>query len=422
MRVLAGMMVCAALLGAACAHIEAPTGGEEDRQGPQLLTTRPDTFARVPDLRTPAVFVFDEGLSEQRVEEAVTVSPRTSAVAVDKRGDELRVSLRRGWEPNRIYQIVVDSTLQDRFNNRIGESIRLVFSTGPAIPETFLSGTVLERQTARPASGARVEAIHRPDSLVYATRTGADGTFAFAQIPEGEYEVRAFTDVNATRALETFEARDTARTRVAAGAQPTVTLSMVVPDTTPPRALAATAADSTAITVRFDDFLDPAQPITAAQVTLFSPDSTPLRVASVVLGAETAAAAPDSAAPDSAARPGLRPGAADTARAAAGAAQGPVPSQTVTIRAAAALRPDAQYTIRVDGVRNLVGLVGGGSARFRTARAPAAAPAQTPAQTPPGAPARTPAPATPGQTPPAPPAPSPTPAPPSRAPSTDSRT
>jgi hypothetical protein len=390
-------MVCAALLAAACAHIEAPTGGEEDRQGPQLLTTRPDTFARVTDLRTPAVFVFDEGLSEQRVEEAVTVSPRTSPVAVDKRGDELRVSLRRGWEPNRIYQVVVDSTLQDRFNNRIAEGIRLVFSTGPAIPETFLSGTVLERQTARPAAGARVEAILRPDSLVYATRTGTDGTFAFAQIPEGEYEVRAFTDVNATRALETFEARDTARTRVVAGAQPSVALSIVVPDTTPPRPNLATVVDSTGITVRFDDFLDPAQAITVAQVTLFSPDSTPLRVASVVLGAETAATPPDSAAAP--ARPGAdtaraaRPG-ADTAR-----AQAPVPSQTVTVRAAAPLLPDAQYTIRVDGVRNLVGLAGGGSVRFRTPRAPAAPPA-TPAQTPrPGAPTQTPAPGTPAQTP-----------------------
>lgn len=378
-------LVCAAL--GACAHIEAPTGGEEDKQGPQLLTTRPDTFARAAGLRTPAVFVFDEGLSEEGVEEAVTVSPRTSPVVVDKRGDELRVSLRRGWEADRIYQVVVDSTVRDRFNNRIGESLRLVFSTGPAIPETFLSGTVLERQTARPAAGTRVEAIHRPDSLVYATRTGTDGTFAFAQIPEGEYTVRAFTDANNTRSLETFEARDTTAARVAAGAQPSVALSIVAPDTTPPRPNLATAVDSTGITVRFDDFLDPAQRITVAQVTLFSPDSTPLRVASVILGTETPAAAPDSGAVrDSAAAPRtMRPG-ADSARAAPGApaaAQGPVPSQTVTVRAAAPLRPDAQYTIRVDGVRNLVGLAGGGSVRFRTPRAPAA---------PPAAPARPPAP------------------------------
>ncbi|HLM67898.1 MAG TPA: carboxypeptidase-like regulatory domain-containing protein [Longimicrobium sp.] len=377
------LWMCAALLVAACAHIEAPTGGDEDKVGPQLLTTRPDTFARAPSLRTPAVFVFDEGLSEERLEEAISVSPRTSAVAIDKRGGELRVSLRRGWEPNRIYQVVIDSTVQDRFSNRIQEPIRLVFSTGPEIPETFLSGTVLERQTAQPAKGVRVEAILRPDSLVYATRTDDAGTFAFAQIPAGEYQVRAFSDPNANRALEPFESRDTTVARVAVGAQPSVELSIVAPDTSAPKALEATAADS-AIAVRFDDFLDPAQRIAVTQVRLLAPDSTPVRIASVVIGAPTdvPAAAPDTAA---------APVAGDTARRGArGAARGPVPSRTITVRVADALRPDAQYTIRVDGVRNLVGLAGGGELRLRTPRATPAAPAAPPAGT-------TPAPATPAR-------------------------
>ncbi len=375
--------ICAALLAAACAHIEAPTGGEEDRQAPRLLTTRPDTFARAPNLRTPAVFVFDEGLSEERLEEAITVSPRTSAVAVDKDGGELRVSLRRGWEPNRIYQVVVDSTVKDRFDNRIPEPIRLVFSTGPEIPETFLSGTVLDRQTAQPARGVRVEAILRPDSLVYATRTDEAGTFAFAQIPAGEYQMRAFSDPNANRALEPFESRDTAVARVLVGAQPSVALSIVAPDTSAPRALEATAADS-AITVRFDDFLDPTQRITATQVRLLAPDSTPVRIASVTIGAP----AEVPAAPDTAAAPAP---AAPARRGAPAAARGPVPARTITVRVAGALRPDAQYTIRVDGVRNLVGLVGGGELRLRTPRAaPAPQPAPPAGTTPPpaAAPAR----------------------------------
>lgn len=383
------LWMCAALLVTACAHIEAPTGGDEDKVGPQLLTTRPDTFARAPNLRTPAVFVFDEGLSEERLEEAISVSPRTSAVAIDKRGGELRVSLRRGWEPNRIYQVVIDSTVKDRFNNRIQEPIRLVFSTGPEIPETFLSGTVLERQTAQPAKGVRVEAILRPDSLVYATRTDDAGTFAFAQIPVGDYQVRAFSDPNANRALP-FESRDTTVARVAVGAQPSVELSLVAPDTSAPKALEATAADS-AIAVRFDDFLDPAQRIAVTQVRLLGPDSTPVRIASVSMGAPTDVPAAVPGAPD------MAPVAGDTARPRAPAAPSrPVPSRTITVRVADALRPDAQYTIRVGGVRNLVGLVGGGELRLRT---PRAAPAPRPAATPPAG--TTPPPAPPANPPPA---------------------
>ncbi|MDQ3388866.1 MAG: hypothetical protein M3483_05115, partial [Gemmatimonadota bacterium] len=95
----------------ACAHIEAPTGGPEDKTPPQLIVTRPDTSSRVESFSGPAVLVFDERLSERDVAGAVTVSPRTSGVRVDHSGDELRVSLQRGWEPGRIYQIAVQPTV-----------------------------------------------------------------------------------------------------------------------------------------------------------------------------------------------------------------------------------------------------------------------------------------------------------------------
>ena len=71
-----------AMILPACAHMEAPPGGPADTQGPRLLTTRPDTMARLESFPGPVVLVFDEGLSEERVEEAVEVSPRTSALSV----------------------------------------------------------------------------------------------------------------------------------------------------------------------------------------------------------------------------------------------------------------------------------------------------------------------------------------------------
>lgn len=85
------------LVAAACAHIEPPPGGPEDKQGPQLLATRPDTMARrAGAFGEPVVLVFDERLSEQSVRDAVSVSPRTSTAEVDHRGDEILVSLLRG--------------------------------------------------------------------------------------------------------------------------------------------------------------------------------------------------------------------------------------------------------------------------------------------------------------------------------------
>jgi hypothetical protein len=362
--------LAALLLAAAggCAHIEPPPGGPEDKQPPQLLVTRPDTLARGGAFREPVVLLFDERLSEQGLRDAVLVSPRTSTVEVDHRGDEIRVSLRRGWEAGRIYQVVVAPGVQDLFGNRRAEPARLVFSTGPEIPDTRLEGTVVSRTTGQPEARARVEAILAPDSLVYAVPTDSAGGFSFRQIPAGEYRVRAFTDQNTDRALQDYEARDTARAAVAVGASPTVRLRLLEPDSTAPRAASAEPADSAAVEVRFDDFLDPAQTFTAAQVRVLLADSSAVPVTAVELGgAPAGAAAPGEPAPQP-----VPPG--DTARAAAPPQGERLPSQTLTVRLARPLPADAEFVVRVTGVRNLHGLVGGGEARGRTPAAPTAPP------------------------------------------------
>jgi Carboxypeptidase regulatory-like domain/Bacterial Ig-like domain len=407
LRDLVGAAAGAAVLAVvACAHVEAPPGGPEDKQPPQLLATQPDTGARVPGLRGPVVLRFSEGLSEKGVEESVVLSPATSRVDVDKRGDEVRIELDRGWEPGRIYQVTVArGGVQDLFGNPIQEPIRLVFSTGPEIPDTRFEGRVLDRTTARPAPGARVEAALAPDSLVYATVADSAGRFVFAQVPTGTYAVRAFTDQNRSASLDPFEARDTATVVVAGRDTAERRLSIIRPDTTAPAVTGAQLAQDGTIEVRFDDYLDPAQTITLAQVTVTGPDGAPVAITAAQVGsfpardttgADTAGAA---ARPDTgralparpsipgADRPGLPgrpagvPGAGpDTVPGAAGqaaAAQetfGPVPSQSLYLRPAQPLLPDTTYRVTVTGVRNLVGLVGGGEAPLRTPRpAPPAA-------------------------------------------------
>jgi hypothetical protein len=350
---------------AACAHIEPPPGGPEDRQAPQLLATRPDTLRRGGAFSDPVVLLFDERLSEQSVRDAVSVSPRTSAAEVDHRGDEIRVSLRRGWEAGRIYQVTVAPGVQDLFNNRRTEPVRLVFSTGPEIPDTRLSGTVTARTTGRPEVGTRVEAALAPDSLVYSVQTDSAGAFDFRQIPAGQYRVRAFRDQNTDRELQDYEPRDTARATVAVGASPTVRLRVLEPDSTAPRAASVQGADSAWIEVKFDDYLDPLQAFAPTQVRVVLADSTTIQAVAVELGAGGEGGGPPvggaPARPDSAAAP--------TAPA---APQERLPSQSIRVRLARPVPPNTEYTVRVTGVRNLAGLVGGGEARGKTPPAPPA--------------------------------------------------
>ena len=364
-------------LGAACAHVEAPPGGEADTQAPRLEATRPDTFARLRSYVGPVVFSFDEGLSEKGIDTVVTVSPRTSAIAVDKRGHEVRVELRRGWEPNRIYQVTLHPGVQDLFGNATREPVTVVFSTGPEIVHTLATGTVIERTTLRPATGAVVEAVHRPDSVTYVTRPDSAGGWRLEYLPPGDYLVRAYNDTNKDQKLQPYEARDTVGIRVST--RDTVRarrLSILAPDSTAPKAGTA-SGEGDVVEVRFDDFLDPTQPLAASQVTITGPGGT-VPVAAVRVGPF----------PESRADSAL----ADSARADTGAAarrdttpQEPLPSKSLFVRTGAPLAPETQYTVAVTGVRNLVGLAGGGEAPFKTAKAapppPAAAPRPAPGDT-----------------------------------------
>jgi hypothetical protein len=375
----AAVVAGALLLAPACAHVEAPPGGQVEQRPPQLVSVRPDTGAVLPGFRDRVVIEFDAPISEQGLDEAVTVSPRTSPAAVDRSGGQVRVSLRRGWEPGRIYHVEVGAGVRDRFGNRLETPVRLVFSTGPDIPATRATGTVTDRITGQPVAEARVEAILQPDSLVYAVRTDSAGRFEVARVPEGDYLVRAFVDQNRSRALDATEPRDTARLAMRVDTVPALRLVLLPGDTTPPVAGTAAFADGW-VEVRFDDFLDPDQPLAPAQVSLAGPEGV-VAMAEVRIGQpprDTAAA--DTADARAAPQPVARPANAGRPGAEAAAPPEPLPSRSLFARPAQPLLPDTIYTVTVSGVRNVNGLVGGGEAPLRTPRpAPPPAAPQPPA-------------------------------------------
>jgi hypothetical protein len=368
-------------LAAACAHVEAPTGGADMRQPLTVTDVAPDTLAVVPGLRGPVVFSFERRLSERGLDDAVMVSPRTSPVSVSHSGRQLRVSLRGGWEPGRIYQVTVLPALQDLWNNRLEAPVTHVFSTGPAIPETRLQGLATDRITGRPEVNIRVEAIRAADSLVYATRTDSAGLFVLGRIPEGQYQVRAYRDMNRNREMEPFEPRDTAFVQLAADTAAEVRLRVVMPDTTPPQ-VASAALRQGNLEIRFDDHLEPEQALSPAQVRIIDPAGNLVAVRRLAVGRLDVERPAADTLPDAAPAP-QPPAPAPAAPAPGGRAPAPqerLPSQTLIVEPAQPLAPETEYRIVVEGVRNVVGLVGGGETTFTT---PAAPPAQPPADAPP---------------------------------------
>lgn len=323
-------------LASACAAALEPPGGPPDFDAPVLLAVLPDSTVPHPRFRGAVVFRFDEVVSERsapNLADLFLVSPRHERIDVAWKRQRLEVRPQGGWRDGTVYQIRLLPGVTDLRNNRLRTGHELVFSTGPEIPVTTLTGTVVNWPAARLGIRALVEAIAHagtPDSLVYVTQADSAGEYALRALPPGPYLVVATVDENNNRRRDRREAFDSATMQL--DSTRSDTLWAFVHDTIGPQLRTATATDSVTVRLEFSQALRPGPPDPGAILAALLPDSTPVALDTVLLPAafdslraaearardSLAALTPDSAAADTAAAdtaprrlPAPRPGARD---------------------------------------------------------------------------------------------------------------
>jgi hypothetical protein len=365
------------------------------------------------------VIRFDERISErltgvQRLSDAVLVSPETSPVRVDRRRRAIEVKLVRGWEPDRVYRVVIQPVFADLFNNRRQEPVDLVFSTGAPIPETAVGGFVHDGLTLEPVVDARIEALHRGDSTTYVGAADTAGFFALRYLPAGEYRVLAWRDQNRDRVPDFFEAQDSTPLTLAAPDTSLLELALLPGDTTPPVLGSAQPVDSLRIRLLFDDHFAPGDVAGMATVYDLTNDrfvaEVPLlhgarldsllaaeqAVADSLAALEAARAAiaqgdtlPPDTLPSDTARvvpPGVDAAAAPPETPAAPRAPGPpLPSRELIVVLPLPVIPGVLYRVEVAGVTNIQGVAGGGgTAQFEAPERQVPPAAEPPPDTLPG--------------------------------------
>lgn len=255
-----------ALPAAACAGNEPPSGGPEDRFPPYVVETLPDTFSKIEPGAREVRFRFSERISERpaagRLDDAVVVSPSTGEVRVKHGRDGITVRMREGFAPGLVYRVTVRPVVKDMFGNALRDPFDLVFSTGGEIVPNVVAGMVEDRVTGEAIPEARVVARfpNGGDTIAHWNFSDTGGVFSLRYLPAGPFELRAWQDLNRDGEVGGSEPQTSFVPGELAGAADTTLaiLTLVLPDTTPPRLARATADDSVTLRIEIDDYVEPA--------------------------------------------------------------------------------------------------------------------------------------------------------------------
>jgi hypothetical protein len=236
------------------------------------------------------VFQFDEVVSEQSgggIENLFELYPQTpeliEQVYVDWRRNAVAVRPTGGWQPNLVYQVTMLPGIADLRNNRLDESRTVIFSTGGPIPDTRVSGILLDWENGEVGVGAVVEATLLPDSLTYSTTVDSAGKYVLTALPVGTYVLTGVVDANRNRRRERLEPFDTVTMTV--DGQSEHTFWAVTQDTISPQLRNAESLDSITIRLEFNQKLEPGDPSLGSFAVLALPDTVPVSIAAAFTAA-----------------------------------------------------------------------------------------------------------------------------------------
>src|SRR5207302_101794 len=131
------------------------------------------------------------------------ISPTDGEPRVNWHRNRIDVRPRHGFRPNTAYSVTLLPGLADVRGNTMTEGATTVFSTGAEFPRFGITGSIFDWAGEKPAVGALVKAIARPDSsLAYVAVSDSLGQYTLGPFGAGRFTVIGFIDRNNNRALD----------------------------------------------------------------------------------------------------------------------------------------------------------------------------------------------------------------------------
>ncbi|MCK5832299.1 Ig-like domain-containing protein [bacterium] len=250
------------IFGLSCARIQAPQGGPEDKSPPEIVETNPQSLSLGVSPTENIVICFDEYIKP--IKNATILLPRVEGLETKIKGKKLTITHKEPFSPNTTYRVSISSKISDYRNNYLSGSEGFAFSTGQSIDSLDIRGRIYQKNGFSPAGDMRVEAfaledispLRIVDNPIAASWVGVDGRFTLNNLPERDYFLRAFRDINGDGQPNDGEELAYAPALCKAGERPAWVMLSEPVDTIPPRLISVLAENEHVLKLRFSEDIE----------------------------------------------------------------------------------------------------------------------------------------------------------------------
>ncbi|MDX1672235.1 MAG: Ig-like domain-containing protein, partial [Balneolaceae bacterium] len=263
-RIIAGcLLLC--LLVISCATPTAPTGGPPDREGPEVLSTEPETGTTNFSGRS-IKFSFSEFVKRNTLQQALTIEPDLGIeYSINWGRKSVAIEFEERLPDSTTIIVTLGTDLADVNGNKISSPKKVAVSTGPEIDSGEIYGRVVSARTGRGESGHRILLYRTPADLstkaIYSAETDTSGRFQFSYLSEGTYKAFWLNDRNRNKIWEPERERAQPfprdRLELLKGATDTLeTLYVANADTTAPNLQGVGLFSSRRLRLRFSENIE----------------------------------------------------------------------------------------------------------------------------------------------------------------------
>lgn len=196
-----------------CATPRGPTGGDPDKEGPNVIGTEPENGTTNFD-GDEVQFKFDQFVDRNSFRQNVSIEPDLGIeYEVDFWRKKATVKFHSDLPENTTIIVKLGTEVTDTDRNEMDSPTELAISTGPVLDNATIIGKLLDAQTAKGTNGNRVFLYPEPFDLsqraIYISETDTSGQFRFGYLSEGTYKAFWVDDINRNRIWE--EQRESAQ-------------------------------------------------------------------------------------------------------------------------------------------------------------------------------------------------------------------